>query len=37
VEVARKVGIERPERSTKKELVDQIMKANARATERARS
>jgi cation transport regulator ChaB len=37
VEVARKVGIERPERSTKKELVDAIMKANARATARARS
>ena len=36
VEVARKVGIERPERSTKKELVDEIMKANARATDRAR-
>ena len=36
VEVARKVGIERPERSTKKELVEAIMKANARASDRAR-
>jgi hypothetical protein len=37
VEVARKVGIEHPERSTKKDLVDAIRRANARATDRARS
>jgi hypothetical protein len=36
VEVAKKVGIEHPERSTKDELVEAIQRANARATDRAR-
>ncbi len=36
VEVARKLGIDRPGSSTKDELVAEIQKANARETERAR-
>ncbi|WP_422774832.1 ChaB family protein [Plantactinospora sp. WMMC1484] len=35
-EVAHRVGIERPERMKKADLVDEIEKANARATARAR-
>ena len=36
VEVANRLGIEHPERSTKDELVEAIQRANARATDRAR-
>jgi hypothetical protein len=37
VEVARRVGIDRADRMSKSELIDAIKKANARATDRARS
>ena len=36
VDVARKLGIDNPDRSTKDELVEEIKRANARETERAR-
>ena len=36
VGVARRLGISHPERSTKKQLVEDIQRANARETERAR-
>jgi len=37
VEVARRVGIDKPERLTKADLVDAIQKANRRATRKARA
>ena len=36
VEVAERLGIEHPQRSTKDELVEKIKRANARETDRAR-